>query len=156
MRRESYTAVLSSVHVVALDHVGSKLDLLFHIYTIPWHGCRVNRMPHSEDDAGFGPLWQLKTVNGRLIWDFTLLFEDALLIVAPLALGSLCILIECAFKLRRRVRRTARAFHGMLGWSKLVGPPLLCICINVSTSIRRSETKGRLCRFYTPPSLHSR
>lgn len=73
-----------------------------------------------REENSFGPLRQVKSTQGYLIWDFTLLFEDAILVSGPLALGVLVLLIELAHKLRRRPARTIRLYHSTLGWTKLV------------------------------------
>lgn len=72
------------------------------------------------EENRFGPLKQVKTTDGHLIWDFTLLFEDAILVSGPLALGILVLFTDLARKLRHKPARTTRLIHGILGWIKLV------------------------------------
>lgn len=70
----------------------------------------------------FGPLALLTTPHGDRVWDFTLLFEDAFLVLGPLGLGILFLLAELAFKVYRKPGRTTRSFNGVLWFTKVVGP----------------------------------
>ncbi|QIW99524.1 hypothetical protein AMS68_005042 [Peltaster fructicola] len=74
----------------------------------------------SGQADSFGPLTELCSEGGDCTWNFTLLFQDAILQVGPLLLGCCLIIIELLYKLHQTPRPTATLVHHPLGWMKVI------------------------------------
>lgn len=86
-------------------------------------------MAYERGEHGFEVLARLITSDGQTTWDFTLLFEDAFILLSPLALGLLFVSAALVYNSRGKLTRKTKLLDNNLGWIKIVRicRPLHCL-----------------------------